>query len=82
VLGRLLGPPDLTPAQLDAVVRSAATIQSDHSQGVVVDAFLDSGPLSGEELSTVLVLTRGIESDHEHGRILQRVARDEELTGT
>lgn len=62
---------DLGPSQLDAVVESATTIESDHNLAELLTVVATTGRLSDVGRASFQAALESIESDHNQGRVLE-----------
>lgn len=62
---------DLTSAQIDDVIASASTIESDHNLGMVLSEVAQSGRMAAASRPSFLRALETIESDHNHASVLE-----------
>lgn len=62
---------DLSPSQIEAVLESAATIDSDHNLGMLLSGVARSGRWTEVSRSSFLRALESIESDHNHSMVLE-----------
>lgn len=62
---------DLSPSQIEAVLESASTIESDHNLGMLLSGVARSGRWTDVSRSSFLTALESIESDHNHSMVLE-----------